>query len=208
MSSQADGCIGEDGQAIDDPALCLLCGAWLSAGKRQKEKVIDKINTEGQTQLEIITYVHYDNSTPLLPTTRSNNYCPLCGAPTGRRPRTGREAETNPGECSLHAKICTGSTGIGGCGGGGGGGGGGCGLFFLLYSSQILLMRGGRACYSSPIYLDEKGEASSGRGNGRPTFLSPQRYQMVADLFLANHIAKEVTRVRTSADSVIRMFWF
>jgi hypothetical protein len=115
-----------------------------------------------------------------------------CMMRTGKRPRVGRESDSNPGECTLHAMSC----------------GAGIGIFFLVQFCRVLLVRSSRACYYPSIYVDETGEPGEGRGHNRPTYLSSKRYQTLQDLYLAHNIAKEVTRMRATSESVIRQFWY
>lgn len=120
--------------------------------------------------------------------------CLVCGTvlSAGKRPKAGGEREANPGECTLHAKLCS----AGNC------------VFFIVHSCHVLLMRGGRACYSPSIYVDDKGEPPAGRGSNRPTYLSAKRYAALNDMYFANNVAKEMTRKRSSADTIIRQFWY
>lgn len=70
-------------------------------------------------------------------------------------------------------------------------------------------MRGGHSVYLPSVYVDRKGESSRGlRGSHRPSFLSDRRAQDATELYLTHSIAREVTRRRGSADTIIRHYWY
>ena len=90
--------------------------------------------------------------------------------------------------------------------------GAGIGVFFIVQSCYVLLMRGSRTSYHATIYLDEHNESNAdsllGYGHNKPMFLSKSRYQKIKELYLNHRIAKEITRKRISADNVIRQYWY
>jgi hypothetical protein len=106
------------------------------------------------------------------------------------------ESMQNPGECTLHCLTC----------------GAGIGVFFIIQSCYVLLVRGSRTTFYPTIYLDEHNESNSdvhyGYGHNKPMFLSLKRYQKVKELYLQHVIAKEITRKRVTADNVIRQYWY
>jgi hypothetical protein len=96
------------------------------------------------------------------------------------------------GECTLHARSC----------------GTGAGVFFLVQQCQVLLVRGSRSTYYPSLYLDASGEVNEHRGQNRPLFLSSKRYRKLEDLYTSHQVAKEISRKRSSAESVIRLNWY
>ena len=59
--------------------------------------------------------------------------------------------DTYPGECTLHARFCS----------------GGQGIFLNVTSNWVLLLNGPRSCKFPSLYLDKNGEAGEGRGPNR-----------------------------------------
>ncbi|GAQ87607.1 hypothetical protein KFL_003640090 [Klebsormidium nitens] len=72
------------------------------------------------------------------------------------------------GECSRHAAEC----------------GMGIGIFLLLRSTQMLILRGDRACMAPSIYLDVHGEEDAFLKRGRPLRLSRLRYDEIERMWL------------------------
>jgi len=100
--------------------------------------------------------------------------------------------DIKPGECTLHARSC----------------GAGIGVYFLIQTCKVLLVKGSRSCYYPSIYLDSIGEVNEYRGQKRPMFLSMTRYRKLEELYLSHQIGITVIRNRSSADSIIRTNWY
>ncbi|XP_041366438.1 E3 ubiquitin-protein ligase UBR3-like [Gigantopelta aegis] len=66
-------------------------------------------------------------------------------------------------ECVQHSVTC----------------GGGTGIFLLINSSVIVVIRGPRATLWGSIYLDEHGEEDRDLKRGKPLFLSKERYELL-----------------------------
>ena len=92
--------------------------------------------------------------------------CLLCGellCCAGFCCRRGRH-----GECAQHASAC----------------GAGVGVFLLVKSTKILLIRGKRICLYPSVYLDAHGEEDEFLKRGRPLFLSESRYAALSEMWL------------------------
>ena len=100
--------------------------------------------------------------------------------------------KNNPGECTLHARIC----------------GGGTGIFFIIQHFSVVLLHDSRACFYPSIYLDSHGETDTSRGQNRPMYLSLKRYKKIEELYKNHLIPYEVARIRSNKDRVIRQFWY
>ncbi len=103
-------------------------------------------------------------------------------------------SDTNPGECTLHARTC----------------GMGVGVFFLVQKVCLLLIHGNRAIYSSPLYLDSNGEAAAenNRSRNRPLFLSMKRIYKAEEIYFNNLVPFEVSRQLGGSERVIRPNWY
>ena len=97
------------------------------------------------------------------------------------------------GEATRHAAVC----------------GAGTGVLLQLASTGVLLLRGGLAIdYGSP-YADAHGEPDLGLKRGKPLFLSARRYAALGELWArGGDLAREVSRVRASADRVYRVNFY
>ncbi|CAK9251643.1 unnamed protein product [Sphagnum jensenii] len=98
---------------------------------------------------------------------------------------------TNPGECTLHARECSGGTGV----------------FFLVQHLFVLFVHRSYASYYPSIYLDSNEETDRSNQN-RPMFLSVKRYKKVEEIYANHSIPLEVTRNRTTKQSFIRLAWY
>ena len=58
------------------------------------------------------------------------------------------------------------------------------GVFLLVKSTKMLLMRGRRICLYPSVYLDAHGEEDEFLKRGRPLFLSRARYQALSELWV------------------------
>jgi hypothetical protein len=111
----------------------------------------------------------------------------------GNRIHKTSSSSFNPGECTLHTRIC----------------GLGVGLFFLVERCSVLLLHESKACYYPSLYLDSNGESGAAyRGQNRPMFLSRKRVRKLTELYLSGGIPIEIARKRASADQIIRQNWF
>jgi len=96
----------------------------------------------------------------------------------------------NVGECTAHATLCSGGSGV---------------PYLLLGqrgSSGILLVAGALACdYASP-YVDVYGESDINLKRGRPLTLCPARYASLTALWAGGGLAREVSAQRSVAQSI------
>ena len=98
-----------------------------------------------------------------------------------------------PGECTLHARIC----------------GAGIGIFYVIQSCRCILIRSSRSCYFPSLYADEDGEMDTNvKHHSRPLYLYRERYLKLNEMYIKHQIAGEVVRKRSSEDSVIREYWY
>eukprot|EP00597_Dinobryon_sp_UTEXLB2267_P010701 CAMPEP_0170101252 /NCGR_PEP_ID=MMETSP0020_2-20130122/2148_1 /TAXON_ID=98059 /ORGANISM="Dinobryon sp., Strain UTEXLB2267" /LENGTH=1808 /DNA_ID=CAMNT_0010324313 /DNA_START=870 /DNA_END=6296 /DNA_ORIENTATION=+ len=121
--------------------------------------------------------------------------CLACGRVVHAGNREGLPTQTNPGECTLHARKC----------------GGGVAVFYLVQQYTVLLIRDSRCCYMPhlTLYLDSHGEIpDSSKSSCRPLFLSAERYAQLGTLYLRHGVVKEVVRRRSSDDRVIRANYY
>ena len=86
------------------------------------------------------------------------------------------------GECAQHAAVC----------------GGGVGVFLLVKSTKILLIRGKRICLYPSVYLDQHGEEDEFLKRGRPLFLSERRYRALEDLWVNGALDYDTLALHTS----------
>lgn len=97
-----------------------------------------------------------------------------------------------PGSCTLHARK-TGS---------------GTGIFFLVQKCTVLLVHNKKSAYSASLYVDEHGEEDTSLRRGRPLFLKDERYEVLESLWRQHGIPREVARIRSTSDRVIRENWY
>ena len=86
------------------------------------------------------------------------------------------------GECAQHAAVC----------------GGGVGVFLLVKSTKVLLIRGKRICLYPSVYLDQHGEEDEFLKRGRPLFLSERRYRALEDLWVNGALDYDTLALHTS----------
>lgn len=109
-----------------------------------------------------------------------------------RQDATRLDHKDKEGECTLHSQQC----------------GVGVGVFFLVQSCNVLLLRGALSCYYPSFYLDSTGEINDNRGQNRPMFLSQKRFKKLEELYAGHQISREIARKRSTADSVVRLNWY
>jgi hypothetical protein len=80
----------------------------------------------------------------------------------------------------------------------------GAGAFLILPSSATLLVRGEFAAYAPSLYVDAHGEQDIGLRRGRPLTLSQARADALSELAAHAGIAREVARLRSNSDHVVR----
>jgi E3 ubiquitin-protein ligase UBR3 len=80
-----------------------------------------------------------------------------------------------------HAKRCGGDTGI----------------FLVLKTSMVLLLRGDRKCIWGSPYLDAFGEEDGELKRGKPLFLNSSRYQTLNTLWLTHRFDHD-TRIQNA----------
>ena len=86
------------------------------------------------------------------------------------------------GECAQHAAVC----------------GAGVGVFLLVKSTKILLIRGKRICLYPSVYLDQHGEEDEFLKRGRPLFLNKRRYGALEDLWVNGALDYDTLALHTS----------
>ena len=86
------------------------------------------------------------------------------------------------GECAQHAAVC----------------GAGVGVFLLVKSTKILLIRGKRICLYPSVYLDQHGEEDEFLKRGRPLFLNERRYGALEDLWVNGALDYDTLALHTS----------
>ena len=64
--------------------------------------------------------------------------------------------------------------------------GAGTGMFLLVNSSTVVVIRGPRATLWGSIYLDDHGEEDRELKRGKPLFLSPERYKLLKQQWLSH----------------------
>ena len=73
-----------------------------------------------------------------------------------------------------------------------------------MTTSSVLLVRGEYAAYAPSLYVDAHGEQDVGLKRGRPLSLSRARVGALAELVAHAGISREVTRLRSNSDRVVR----
>jgi E3 ubiquitin-protein ligase UBR1 len=99
---------------------------------------------------------------------------------------------SNPGECTLHARHCS----------------GGIGVFFLVQNCYVLFVHGSFSSYFPSLYLDVNGESDHNKGQNRPMHLSLKRYAKVEEIYRNHMIPNEIARNRATKDTHIRLNWY
>jgi len=116
--------------------------------------------------------------------------CLVCGETLCAGSACCREGEM--GACTQHVETC----------------GGGVGMFLLLKKCQVVLVRGRWAAFYPSPYLDAHGEEDIGLRRGRPLMLKEHRYNTLKELWSNHMIAREVSRIRSQSERVIRQNYF
>ena len=123
-------------------------------------------------------------------------FCMVCGLLLNAGSRSNRSnvssASLSPGECTKHAEHC----------------GSGVSVFFLVQNCCPLVIKGSKACYLPPIYLDSNGEVDELLRQSKPMYLSQRRLQKLEELYLHHQLARELFRIRSTSDKVIRQNWY
>ena len=96
------------------------------------------------------------------------------------------------GECTLHAQRC----------------GAGIGVFYLVQRATALLVKNSLACYYPSMYVDCHGEVDKMLSRNKPLYLSEKRYAKLEAIYMSHEVAKEVVRVRASAERILHPNWF
>lgn len=120
-------------------------------------------------------------------------YCLACGrvVNAGNRVHDTVASISNPGECTLHARYC----------------GFGSGAFFLLQKHAVLLISSEKAAFWASLYLDSNGE-SGVDGACKPLTLETGRVRRLAEMMLRGELGREVARIRSSSDKVVRNYYY
>ncbi|RZF32781.1 hypothetical protein LSTR_LSTR017542 [Laodelphax striatellus] len=59
-------------------------------------------------------------------------------------------------------------------------------MYLVVTSSYVIVIRGKRACLWGSVYLDNYGEEDRELKRGKPLYLSPGRYQLLQQQWLAH----------------------
>ena len=101
-------------------------------------------------------------------------------------------ASVTPGDCTLHAEAC----------------GNGVCLFFLVQQCCPLIIHAGVSCYLPSIYLDSNGEVQANEFHSKPMFLSTKLYENLEAMYLKHELIRELYRIRSTSDKIIRRNWY
>ena len=132
--------MGRDGPAVDEPALCMICGKLLNSGSKL-----------------------------------ARNTLPI-----------------PPGDCTIHAEAC----------------GNGVCVFLLINKGCPLIIHAGLACFLSPLYLDNNGEIQASEFHSKPLYLSNKLLENLEEMYLKHELIRELYRVRSTSDKIIRRNWY
>ncbi|KAK7870457.1 hypothetical protein R5R35_000735 [Gryllus longicercus] len=116
----------------------------------------------------IFQYYHRRQCTQCHSVPRETSICLLCGALVCLRENCCKQH--NVCEAVQHSIDC----------------GGGTAMYLVVTSSYILVIRGKRACLWGSVYLDSFGEEDRELKRGKPLYLSPGRYQLLEQQWLAH----------------------
>ena len=114
------------------------------------------------------------------------------GRPDRQNPYSDRSLKQRPGNCTLFARKM----------------GSGTGIFFMVQKCTVLLIHNNKSVYSPSLYVDENGEEDYGLLRGRPLFLSEDRYRALDSLWQNHGVPREVARIRSTADRILRDNWY
>lgn len=116
----------------------------------------------------IFQFYHRRQCTQCHSVPRETSICLLCGALVCLRENCCKQH--NVCEAVQHSIDC----------------GGGTAMYLVVTSSYILVIRGKRACLWGSVYLDSFGEEDRELKRGKPLYLSPGRYQLLEQQWLAH----------------------
>jgi hypothetical protein len=133
----------------------------------------------------VIDYILFDDTYSFLLNYNSNIFI-------ANRKTDDSADDSNPGECTLHARVCSGGTGV----------------FFLVQHLSVLFIHRSYASYYPSLYLDSNGETDRTKTQNRPMFLSAKRYRKIEEIYSHHQIPVEVTRNRISKSSAINLDWY
>ncbi|KAK7479151.1 hypothetical protein BaRGS_00029592 [Batillaria attramentaria] len=104
--------------------------------------------------------------------------CLICGAFLCFRENCCVNEATNVFECVEHSLVC----------------GAGTGIFLLVNSSIIVVLRGPRATLWGSLYLDQHGEEDRDLKRGKPLFLSPERLKLLENQWVTHSFEQSCER--------------
>ena len=117
----------------------------------------------------------------------------ICAARPDRQIQySDRSLKQRPGNCTLFARKM----------------GSGTGVFFLVQKCTVLLIHNNKSVYSPSLYVDENGEEDNGLQRGRPFFKREDRYHALDSLWQNHGVPREVARIRSTADRILRDNWY
>lgn len=119
---------------------------------------------------EIFTLYRHQTCKRCQRTPKDPAICLICGAFLCFRENCCVNETSNVFECVEHSVLC----------------GAGTGIFLLVNSSIIVVLRGPRATLWGSLYLDQHGEEDRDLKRGKPLYLSPERLQLLENQWV-NH---------------------
>ncbi|XP_076468765.1 E3 ubiquitin-protein ligase ubr3-like [Babylonia areolata] len=104
--------------------------------------------------------------------------CLICGAFLCFREQCCADVSSSVYECVSHSEQC----------------GGGTGIFLLVNSSIVVVLRGPRATLWGSVYLDQHGEEDRDLKRGKPLFLSRERLQFLESQWISHNFEQTCKR--------------
>ncbi|CAH0564545.1 unnamed protein product [Brassicogethes aeneus] len=117
---------------------------------------------------KIFTYYHERACTQCHSVAQETSVCLLCGTIVCLKQNCCKQRDVF--EAVAHAREC----------------GAGTGVFLVVTSTYIIVIRGNRACLWGSLYLDDFEEEDRDLKRGKPLYLSQDRYQLLEQQWLAH----------------------
>ncbi|XP_075237272.1 ubr3 ubiquitin ligase isoform X2 [Lycorma delicatula] len=127
-----------------------------------------RLLTLPQVYDRIFQYYHRRQCLQCHSVPRETSICLLCGALVCLKENCCKQS--NVCEAVQHSVDC----------------GAGTAMYLVVTSSYVIVIRGKRACLWGSVYLDNFGEEDRELKRGKPLFLSPGRYQLLQQQWLAH----------------------
>ncbi|KAI5710044.1 hypothetical protein M8J76_006269 [Diaphorina citri] len=117
---------------------------------------------------KIFQYYHRKQCTQCQSIPRETSICLLCGTLVCLKENCCKQ--NNVCEAVQHSVDC----------------GAGTAMFLVVTSSYVIVIRGKRACLWGSMYLDNHGEEDRELKRGKPLYLSPERYKLLEQQWIAH----------------------